>query len=478
MHQGPDSKAVKHGADADKQGTILEQPRKKHIADRYPPRGNMNDKKLDLQRDSIVKIFIHYAVPSILGMLAMSTAQVVDGIFIGRFVGPDGLAAINLAWPLVMVFSGISLMIGIGGSTMANISRGAGENKAADNFYSLTMLLLVLFGAAVLLTGLGLLKFIPIILGADESIETLVQDYLRIILIFAPVFMLTFTQDLFIRGDGHPIFPVAVMLAGSATNIILDYLFVGKFDLGIKGAAWATGCSQVLPFVLMLFYLMGKTNWKFTKPVFHGKDIFRMMYNGVSEFIDETSIGISVYIFNLVLMSRIGAYGVAAYSIAAYVGEIFGIIFFGTAQAIHAGVSVNRGAGNSERVKGFRNLAIYTNLGFGIIAFIFLQLFRNQAAAVFVKDPEVIKLASEITFYYSFAMLLMGINIASAMFFTAVDKPAQSAGIALSRSLVMLLVGLFVLPIFLGNTGIWLTFAFAESVTLILAIVFFRKTKI
>jgi len=228
----------------------------------------------------------------------------------------------------------------------------------------------------------------------------------------------------------------------------------------------------------MLSYLSRKTNWTFIRPVFNGGEIFRMMYNGLSEFVDETSIGISVYIFNLVLMSRIGAHGVAAYSISAYVGEIFGIIFFATAQAIHAGVSVNRGAGNIRRVKSFRNLAIYTNLALGVLAFILLQLFRVQAASVFVTDPGVIKLASEITFYYSFALLLMGVNIAAAMFFTAVDKPAQSAVIALSRSLVMLLAGLFLLPIFFGNTGIWLSFIFAESVTLIIAAVSFKRTKL
>lgn len=438
----------------------------------------MRKPKINLTEDSIVKIFIHYAVPSVLGMLAMSTAQVVDGIFIGRFVGPEGLAAINLAWPLIMVFSGISVMIGVGGSTLANIRLGAGEKKAADNFYTVTMILLVIFGLAVLFGGLGLLRFIPAILGADQSIELLVQNYLRIILFFSPFFMLTYTQDIFIRGDGHPVFPVTVMLSGSVTNIILDYLFVGRLGLGIEGAAWATGCSQLLPFILMQLFLMSRTNWKFRRPHFHGGDIFRMMYNGASEFIDETSIGISVYIFNLVLMHRIGANGVAAYSIAAYVGEIFGIIFYGVAQAIHAGVSVNRGAGLMKRVKGFRNLAFGTNLVLGVIAFVLLQLFRHQAAAVFVKDTSVINLASEITFYYSFALLLMGINIAAAMFFTAIDKPAQSIGIALSRSLVMLLLGLFLLPLLFGNTGIWLTFVFAETITLILASFFFKRTVI
>ena len=437
----------------------------------------MKIKKLDLLNDSIAKIFVHYAVPSVLGMLSMSTAQIVDGIFIGRFVGPDGLAAINLAWPLVMVFSGISLMIGIGGSTLANISRGAGKRKEARNFYTITILLLSLFSAFVVALGLSLLRYIPFVLGADGTINLLVQNYLRIIMYFAPLFMLVFTQDLFIRGDGYPIFPVAAMLAGSITNVVLDFILVGRLGLGIEGAAWATGASQVIPFISMTFFLKFKTRWRIVKPVFRAADFIRMCYNGFSEFIDETSIGISAYIFNLVLMKRIGSYGVAAFSIAAYVGEIFGIIFFAAAQAIHAGVSVNKGAGRIDRVKGLRNLSLLTNLSLGITAFVLLQLFRTKAASVFVDDSEVVKLASEISFYYSFALLLMGLNIGSAMFFTAIDKPAQSAIIALSRSLI-LLIGLLVLPLLFGNTGIWLTFLFAESITVIIAAVFFRKTEL
>ncbi|MDC7226638.1 MAG: MATE family efflux transporter [Spirochaetales bacterium] len=438
----------------------------------------MKNTKLDLGKDPILKIFIHYAVPSVLGMLSMSTAQIIDGIFIGRFVGAEGLAAVNLAWPLVMVFSGISLMIGIGGSTLANIARGAEKHRKADNLYTVTMLALAIFSVLVLLLGLSLLRFIPVILGADDSIELLVQNYLRIILLFAPLFMLTFTQDLFIRGDGSPVFPVAMMLAGSVTNIICDWLLVGRLGFDIEGAALATGFSQVIPFVTMQIFLSLKTRWKLIKPVFKIREFARMCYNGVSEFVDETSIGISVYIFNLVLMNRIGASGVAAYSIAAYVGEIFGIIFYGTAQAIHAGVSFNKGAGDARRVRGFRNLAIFTNIGFGLIAFILLQFFRDKAAAVFVNDAEVIALASEISFFYSFALILMGINMTAAMFFTAIDQPTQSAIIALSRSLVMLLIGLFLLPLFLGNTGIWLSFVFAEGVTLILALRFFRRDRI
>jgi Na+-driven multidrug efflux pump len=253
---------------------------------------------------------------------------------------------------------------------------------------------------------------------------------------------------------------------------------VARLELGIEGAAFATGLSQVIPFVAMQIFLGRKTSWRFVRPVFRLKEFARMCYNGLSEFVDEVSIGISVYIFNLVLMIRIGAHGVAAFSIAAYVGEVFGIIFFGVAQAIHAGVSFNKGAGQMNRVKGFRNIALYTNFAFGLLAFVLLQFLRDRAAAVFVKDIGVIDLASEITFFYSFAMVLMGVNITSAMFFTAIDRPAQSAIIALSRSLVMLLIGLALLPLLFGNTGIWLTFVFAETITLFIAVLFYRRQKL
>jgi len=439
----------------------------------------MGNKKIELGSDSISKIFSHYAIPSVFGLLSISTAQIVDGIFIGRFVGPEGLAAINLAWPLVMVFSGLSLMFGTGGSTLANIERGAGNKSSANRLYSLTLVLLALLSLFTLVVGLSTLKFIPFILGADSSsIETMVSDYLKIIIIFAPFFLYTFTLDLFIRSGGSPFFPVIAMISGSVTNIILDYIFIGYYGFGLKGAAWATGLSEVLPFFLMVYFLFKRSIWSFTKPVIKGRVILRIMYNGMSEFIDEVSIGTSVYIFNLVLMIKIGAMGVAAYSIASYVGEIAGLIFFGTAQAIHPGVSFNKGAGNYTRVKKFRNAALISNFIIGGVAFFLLQIFRNEIAGLFVKDITVITLASEISFYYSFALIFMGINITAAMYFTALDKPVQSAVIALSRSFVILLIGLFLLPLFLGDMGIWLSFLLAELGTLVIVFVFLIRTRI
>jgi len=432
--------------------------------DKEPPKV----KRIDLGSDPIPKVFVSYALPSVLGLFVMTSATIVDGIFVGRFVGPHALASINLIVPLVLVLSGIAAMIGTGGATVSNIRRGARHLLEANRLYTLTLLLLAGFGFGILLVGRADLGTISDVLGADESVSYLVTDYLGVILLFAPFFMLTFAEDLFIRGDGHPVFPAAILIGGSLTNIVLDYYFIAVLGWGIKGAAWATGASQVVPFLLLLAFLVRRSTWCFTWPRVAASSVVRLMYNGLSEFVDQASFGVSHYIFNLVLMARIGALGVAAYSIAGYTVQLVGVLFFGIAQAIHPAVSFNIGAGNVERVRRFRNVAFGANAVIGFLGFLFLQLLRGPIAGFFVTDPGVVALASEISYYFSFALLAAGLNIAAATYFTALDRPTESALIALSRSLIVLLIGLLTLPLLFGLTGIWLSFCLAEFATLVL----------
>ena len=441
-------------------------------------RGPSRSRAIDLGSDSIARVFVSYAVPSVLGLLVMNTAFIVDGIIVGRFVGPFALAAINLTFPLIMVLSGIGAMIGTGGATLANIRRGAERTHEASGLYTVTLLMLAAFGILTLSAGELGLALIPTLLGADESVDFMIVEYLGVIFLFAPFFIGVFAQDLFIRGDGHPVFPALVLIAGSVANMVLDYLFVGVLGWGIAGAAWATGLSQVGPFGVMMWYLVRRTCWSLTWVRFPVRTILRMLYNGVSELVDQASFGVSHYVLNLVLMARIGSLGVAAFSIAAYAFEFTVIVFFGIAQAIHPPVSFNYGAHNMVRVKRFRDLALAANLSIGLAGFALLQVFGSALAGVFVADPDVVDLASRITFFLSFALVLAGINTTAATFLTSVDRPTESAVIALNRSLIALLVGLFALPLAFGLTGIWLTYAFAESVTFLLVLVVFRRTRL
>jgi len=434
--------------------------------------------KIDLGKDRVSRIFIKYAIPSIFSMLSMITAWIVDGIFIGRYVGADGLTAVNMSFPVIALIVSIGVLFGTGGITLAGIKRGSKELKEANNIFSVTFTILLV---QALLMGVLISLFlekISLLLGADENVKAQLATYIRFIFPFAPAFMLAFTMDMFIRTDGFPNFPVKCSLFTSALNILLDYLFVAKLGFGIAGAAAATGLAQLTLAVMFLFFIITRTGWKFVIPKFHLKDIKAMVYNGSSEMVNELAGGITAFAFNFIIMKRLGYMGVAAFSIAQYSSTIAFAIFFGNSQAIHSGVSYNIGAKNLERVGAFKKIAVRANILCGALVFILLQFFGKHLIALFTKgDANLLNISHDIMRNYSFAFLIMGVNIALSMFFTASNLPKESMMVALTRSLFGILVGLGVLPLILGDRGIWLTVLFAELVTLYVTLKLSKKAE-
>ena len=425
--------------------------------------------KIDLGNDPVLKIFIHYAVPSVLGMVAMFTAYVVDGIFIGRYIGHHGLAAINLTFPLITLFSGVAMLVGTGGGTYATIKKGEGDQRSADSYYTLTNGILLAFGLFSIVFGVLLLEPIIEFSNIEHETKTQLFQYLYNLFPFFPTFMLAFSFELFVRSDGKPGLAVMCTGSGAVINIVLDYLFVVEFGWGIRGAAWATGASQFVPALALLIYLLGPSDWSFVIPSIDWKEFGKMLYNGSSEFVNETSMGITVLVFNIIIMSQLGSLGVAAFSIAQYTSTIALAFFLGIAQAIYPGISYNLGAGELKRLLQLRNLGIIVNFSFGLLVCLGLLLFRDHVIKLFAKDnAELIRLSSEIVFFYSFSFILMGVNIAASMYFTGLNRPTPSAAIALTRSLIGVLIGLAILPLLLGQNGIWLSVSFAEILTLML----------
>lgn len=433
-------------------------------------------KKIDLGKESILKIFIYYAIPSILGMMAMTSAGIIDGVFVGNFVGSDALAAINLSMPLLNVFYGIAVMVAMGGATLANIKRGEKNIKESNNFFTITIYLILAIGAIATFLGIFYSEKFAILLGAQTDTYKLVANYLRLISVFFIPFLSTFTLDMFIRNDGFPMFPIICTVSGSIINIILDYILIAEFNMGISGAAVATGLSQVIPAAIMVIFIIVKSSWKLIKPNFKIKIIGAMLFNGSSELLSNISVGISGYIFNLIIMKEIGTIGVAAYSVANYAAMIAVAIFFGIASAIGPGVSFNKGGGNSNRVISFRRHGVAISLLFGVILSIGLITFGEKIVIMFVgNDPKVKILAIHIIKFYAVAMILMGINIVSSMYYTAINEPMISATIASFRSLIALIAGVVILPMIFGQNGIWISIVFAEIIALFITIYYFRK---
>ena len=433
-------------------------------------------KSIKLGEDSISKIFFRYVVPSIIGMLAMTTAGIIDGIFVGRYIGSNGLAARNLILPLLNLFAGIGVMIGTGGATLANIKRGNQKTEEANNLFTVTMVIVVIISAAGTLITLTSTESLVYFLGADETVSGMMADYLFILSIFFIFFLMAFTLNIFIRNDGNPSFSVIVLACGSIINIILDYILIARLGWGLKGAAFATGISQALPVGILLGYILFKSRWKFIRPKFDSKSIKNIFYNGSSEMVNEISAGITVFIFNLVIMDRIGINGIAAYTIAQYAAMIAIILFFAIAEAINAGVSYNTGAGRFGRVIEFRKIAMRASIIISILMWGLFMLFGKNVVSLFAgNDMGLVNLADNILVCVSYSFVFMGINIVASMYFTSINCPKQSIFIAILRSLVGLLLGIAILPLIIGNTGIWLSILFAETLTLIPVVYMLKK---
>ncbi|GAA0178834.1 multidrug efflux MATE transporter CdeA [Clostridium sediminicola] len=422
---------------------------------------------IDLGKDKIPRIFWSYAVPSILALLAQETAGFVDSVFIGRYVGADGLSGITLIMPVIMFLSGIAAMIGIGGTTLAGIHKGKEENDKSNNYFNVTIVFLGIVAVMGTILLFGLSERFADLLGAEGQVAKFMIDYAKIISLFFLPFLLVFACSFFLKLDGKPVEVVVIILCGTVINIILDYVFVVIFGWSMEGAALATGISQLIPCIIMLYIIKYKSSWKFSVPIFKKKEIWAMLFNGSSELLSLAAVSIAGLLYNIIIIKNIGVHGVAAFAVAMQISTVTTSVFYGFAEAIQSAVSYNLGANKLIRVKSLRNMSIYANLVSGIIVCVVSLVFGEGLASIFIKEQGTIELATYILKYFAFSFLLTGINITLATYYTAVNSPVLSGVLSLSRSLIALLIGLLLMPMIFGDKGIWMAVIFAEVVTVI-----------
>ena len=431
-------------------------------------------KRFDPINGKVIPVFFHYALPSILGMLAATSAGIIDGIFIGNFVGSAALAAVNIALPVWAVLTSVVFMLAVGGSVMCGKFLGENKPDQASNIFTKTMIASVATG--VLISGVCLLFLSSVIrlLGANEDLHELVYSYMYIILWFAPVLIAALTLDYFVRVDGRPILASFGLIAFAVTNIFLNWLFIVKWGWGIEGAAWASGIAEAAIFLILVTHLFSpKRSLHFIRVRGGWSDVIKAAYNGFSEFANELSIGLIVLLFNWVMISRQGVAGVAAYTIIGYLVMVGMEISYGIAESLQPTVSKNLGARLPQRISQFMTVGVISAFVVGLLISSAFVIAPEFLISLFLGDNEVEAVSIAIEFIALFwpAFLFNGMNITLASYFTALHKPLQSATIAISRSLLLPVMGLLLLPIWFGDRGIYMTIPIAEALTFILALV-------
>ncbi|MDU4882179.1 MAG: MATE family efflux transporter [Clostridium celatum] len=432
---------------------------------------------MDLLKDNVNKLYFKYFFPTMCAALSTSVYILFDTIFIGQGVGSKGLTALNISLPIYSIYFGTGLLIGIGGSTLMSIEKGRGRLDKADKIFTLSFILGLILAIIYCIIGFVFLEEIALILGATKEIMPLVKEYMIVVVAGTIPFVMGSVMAPFIRADKAPKKAMFAVIFSGFLNIILDYIFVFPLNMGMRGAAIATVFSYTISCLILLTHLLSKNNTlRFMKDFYKLSYISRIIKCGLPSLFIEVSLGFVIFIFNIQILKIIGDDGVTAYSIISNTGIIAVALFNGISQTIQPLVSINVGANLKERANKLRNLGLATALIIGISFFILCIAFPEQIVRIFVKPSNtVLEIAINSIRIYSAAFIVMGINMVNGAYFQSIELAKESFIIAFCRGLLFVSICVFILPIFLGINGVWLSVPIGELLTLIVVIILVKK---
>ena len=431
-------------------------------------------KNNDALEGPIVPTFIKYMMPSLLGLIAMTSASLVDGMFIGNYEGVTALAAVNLIIPITTLLFGVSMMISIGGSVRGGKYLGEKNTAAASAIFSKTLMFMVVYGLIVIALGLMFEAEIFATLGADETLFPVMSEYYRIIFPFLFFQFIVIQIYFFIRLDGFPNLAATGLAIGAVVNISLDYLFIAIYGWGLAGAALATGLSEVISLAVMLayffqpqrkiFFSLRQKNWR---------EVFQAAYNGISEFINEVSGALIGFIFNWMLIQRAGVTGVAAITLVNYLLFIGFMAYFAISDSIQVIISQNYGARNPQRIRAFLRTAgiMIVGVSAGIISLLIAG--SESLIGLFIdieRDSETLVLALEFVAYVWPVFIFAGFTMLISGYLTAVHLPFQSALVASCRSLIMPAGLLVLFYMLLAEYRFVAAISVAEAISFVIAV--------
>ena len=428
----------------------------------------------DALEGPIFATFIKYMLPSLFGLIAMTSGSLVDGMFIGNYEGTTALAAVNLIIPITTLLFGVSMMVSIGGAVRGGKYLGEKNTTAASAIFSKTLIFMLVYGVIVIALGLVFEDNIFASLGADETLFPVMSEYYRIIFPFLFFQFVVIQLYFFIRLDGFPNLAAIALAVGALGNIVLDYLFIAVFDWGLAGAALATGLSQVMPLIVMLVYFVNpKRKIFFGLRQTHWGELFKAAYNGISEFINEVSGAIIAFIFNWMLIQRAGVDGVAAITLVNYLLFVGFMAYFSVSDSIQVIISQNFGARNPQRIRAFLRTAGTMIVAISAVIIGLLIVGSESMIGLFIdieRDGDTLALALEFVTYVWPVFIFAGFTMLISGYLTAIHLPLQSAVVAICRSLIMPAGLLILFYMLLEDYRFVAAISVAEAISFVIAL--------
>ena len=418
---------------------------------------------------SIRKDFGKYISLSILGMLGSSGTILADTFFVSNRLGASGLAALNIAISIFGLINGLGMMLGAGGATRYTIFRAQGQEEKANQAFTLSFFTAVVTGIGFLAAGLLIPHKIAGALGADASILPMCTVYLKTVLCFAPFFILNHLFMTFIRNDGNPKLSMGIMVAGSLANIILDFTFMYPLNMGIFGAALATGLSPVIGLATASLHLLTKRNHFHIVPArITPSRIAKTAEPGLSAFINELSSSIVLVVFNLLIIKTTGNIGVAAYGIVANLALVVLAVFTGISQGIQPLFSRAYGKGNQEEIAYLyrKGRLLSSAIGIGVLCIAYTAAPALVSWFNSEQNPVLQALAEQGLKIYFTGFLFVGFNYLTTALLSATERAGTAFALSFLRGCIGITVVACLLAALWGMTGIWVAFPVVELGTM------------
>lgn len=422
---------------------------------------------------------IKFTIPSIIMLVFMSLYSIVDGVFVSRFVNTDALSAVNIVYPFINVVIAVGVMLATGGSAV--IAKKLGEDKKREAKENFTLIILVGLVLGVIIGIVGYIFDTQIInlLGSTKDLFNYCKEYFFVTLIFVPAFIINLLYQILTITAGKPNVGLILTLIGGISNMVLDYIFIVPMDMGISGAALATGLGNLIPAILgSIYFMKERSSLYFVKPKLDFEVIIKTCTNGSSEMVTNLSTGITTMLFNIVMMNMLGSDGVAAMTIVLYGQFLITSAYIGFSSGVAPVISYNYGDKNQKELKKVIKYSVIFTLVSSVILYVISMIATPSIVGVFSpKGTNVYDIGYNGFILFGISFLVTGVNIFASSMFTAFSNGKISAIISFFRTFVFIVAGVLILPKFLGVNGIWLSVPVAEALSILISLMYINKYK-
>ncbi len=430
-----------------------------------------------LSGKSLKHDFVRFVSATVASLMVFSLYSMVDGLMVSIGVNEYAMSAVNLSLPFTNALFSIAVMFAVGSSTLIAIYIAQDKRHEADTLFSQNFSTLLVIGVLATTLVFVFLESFAILLGADEITLDYVKEYLTGIAPFSVCFLVSYNLEVLVKTDGYPRYALFTVITGCLTNCVLDYVAIFWLNMGVFGAAAATGISQLVTCVLYLIHFFSKKcTFHLRKFRFDPHLYARILPIGLADGVTELCTGLMIFLFNHTVLRCIGTDGVVTYTVIAYVNTVVINLMVGISQGSQPLVSFHYGKGEHDQCQKLLRYGLTTVCIIAPLLFLCVYFFAPQVVSVYLShaSDELVAYSVRAFRHYGISYLLVGFNVVIGGFLTALERPTPAISISVGRGLVLQSAVLLTLAALFGGETLWYTPIISEALCLAMSVIFLR----